>query len=153
MPSTATAVDSEASTQVSITRLTKSGVLAILAASGVNVLVLELALAVLDIPPTFTPLPLGWGPVVASSAVGAIGATVGYGVIARYSTRPNRTFTIVAAVVWVLSYGNLLTPTLAGAPAVVYAILGLMHVTAAITIVGVMRRISSRFDDVMEDAR
>lgn len=153
MPTTATAADAEASTQVSITQLTKSGVLAILTASGVNVLVLELALAVLAVPPAFTPLPLGWGPVVASSTVGAIGATVVYGIIARYSTRPNRTFTIIAAAVWVLSYANLLTPALAGAPTVIYAILGLMHVTAAITIVGALRRTANRSGDVTEDAQ
>ena len=111
-----------------------------IAASTVNAVVRVAALTVFTIPATFIPLPLGWGPVIASSAIGAIGATIVYGVITRYSTQPNRTFTIVAAVVLVLSFGNLLTPALSGAPTVVYAILAVMHVTAAVAIVGVLTR-------------
>lgn len=144
MSSTVTTVESDPSKHVSIDRLIKYGVLAAITASLVNVFVLELALAVFDVPAAFEPLPLGWMPVVASSTIGAVGATVAYGVIGHYSTQPNRTFTTVAVVVWVLSYANLLTPALSGAPAVVYAILGLMHVTAAVTIVGVLRRTPTR---------
>lgn len=67
--------------------------------------------------------------------------------------RPNRTFTYVAVAVWILSYANLLSPTLAGAPMVVYAILGLMHVTAAVTIVSVLHRTLTYADDITEGSR
>lgn len=140
MSSMTTAVDAEASTRVGANRLIKYGLFAVIAASVVNALFRVIALAVVDIPAAYFPLPLGWGPVLASSAIGAVGATVVYGVITRYATRPNRTFTIVAAVVLVLSFGNLLTPALAGAPLAVYAILAVMHVTAAVAIVAVLTR-------------
>ncbi|WP_423746538.1 DUF6069 family protein [Haladaptatus sp. SPP-AMP-3] len=153
MTSAATTVESDASNHISRRQLIRAGVLAILTASAVNGLVLELALTMVDVPSTFEPLPLGWGPVVASFAVGAVGATVAYGIIAGYSTRPNWTFTKVAAIVWVLSYANLLTPALAGAPAVVYAILGLMHLTTGVTIVGVLRRVPTHQDAAAEDPR
>lgn len=153
MSSTTSTVESNASNHVRTTQLARSGILAALAASVANVLVLELAFVVVEVPLTFKPLPLGWGPVVASSAVGAVGATVMYGVIAYYSRQPNRTFTYVAVAVLVLSYANFLSPALASAPVVVYAILGLMHVTAAVTIVWVLRRTPRGADDVAEGSQ
>lgn len=148
MASASLMVESEPSKHVSTNRLAKVGSLAAMTVIVVNVLVLEFALAVVDVPAAFEPLPLGWGPVVVSSAIGAVGATVVYGAVARYATRPNRTFTLVAAAVLVLSYGNFFTPVLAGAPATVYAILGLMHVTAAVTIVAILRRTPTHQDGV-----
>ncbi|WP_330633167.1 DUF6069 family protein [Halocatena halophila] len=151
MPTTAPVVESERSKHVRRTQLIRSSGLAVFAAIVVNILVLELALAVVAIPSAFEPVPLGWGPVAASSAVGAVGATVAYGVIARYAEHPNRMFTIVGVIVWVLSYANLLTPALNGAPVVVYAILGLMHVTSALTIIWLLRQPPTRPDDTVED--
>jgi hypothetical protein len=126
---------------VKISRLIKYGIAALLTASIVNVLVLFMGLAMFDFPPEFVGGPFGplaVGPVVGNSAVAAIGATVVYGIVTRYSTRPNRTFAIIAGVVLVLSFAMFLTPNLSGAPPRVFAVLAVMHVTAAVAIVGVL---------------
>ncbi len=59
-------------------------------------------------------------------------------------------FTIVAVIVLILSYVNPLTPALSGAPVVVYAMLGLMHVTSAITLTWLLRQPRTRSDDKAE---
>lgn len=138
MPPMASTVETETLTPVSKSRLAKYGLFAVLAASVTNAIVGVVALAVFDVPAGFGGL--GWGSIIASSAIGAVVATGVYGLIARYSKRPNRTFTITAAVVLVLSYIPFLQPppTLAGASQSVFVTLGVMHVTAAVVIVGVL---------------
>jgi hypothetical protein len=139
MPSTATATETESPTTIDVNSLVKYGLLAVIAASAVNAIIRGVALAVV-VSGEFGPL--GLGPVIASSAVAAVGATIVYGVIARYSDRPNRTFTLIAAVVLVLSFGSFLAPPpmLAGAPLTVFTTLGVMHVAAAVAIVSVLTR-------------
>ena len=140
MPSMATTTDTESPEHINANHPFRSGLLAVLAAATVNALVRVIALAVTDFPAEFFPLPLGWVPVLVSSAVGAIGATLVYSVVARYAARPNRTFTIIAVIVLILSFGNLLTPALTGAPTAIFVVLGVMHVTATIAIVAVLTR-------------
>ncbi|MFB9808048.1 DUF6069 family protein [Haladaptatus pallidirubidus] len=88
--------------------------------------------------------PLAVGPVVVNSAVAAIGATLVYGVVTRYAARPNRTFTIIAGAALVLSFTTFLAPDLSGAPPRVFAILAVMHVTAAVTIVAVLTQATNQ---------
>lgn len=139
----AQATTAELPTTVGVKRLTTYGLLALVLASIVNGLVRVIALTVVDIPLVFA---LWWEPVIAASAIGAIGATVVYGVITRVSNRPNRTFTIVAVIVLLLSFVGPMNvylsppPELAGAPWTVFATLAVMHVTSAATIVGVLTR-------------
>jgi hypothetical protein len=139
----ATAVETESPASVGVNRLVKYGLFAVVAASVVNAVIRVVALALFDVPAEFELFPLGWGPVIVTSAVGAVGAAIVYGVISRYSHRPNWTFTIVAAVVLVLSFGSFLAPppALAGASPSVFTTLGVMHVAAAITIVSVLTQI------------
>lgn len=131
---------------VGVKRLATYGLLAVLLAIAVNGLVRVIALTAAGVQLVF---PLAWGPVIASSAIGAIGASLVYSVILRVSTRPNRTFTYVAGIVLVLSFAPVLNvylsppPELAGTPWSVYATLGIMHVTAAAVIVGVLTRATS----------
>lgn len=133
----------ESPTIVGANRLVTYGLLAVLLASVANGLVRTIALTVVDVPLVF---PLWWEPVLAASAIGAAGATVVYGVITRVSKRPNRTFTVVAAFVFLVSFvgpvNALLSPPpeLADAPWTVFATLAVMHVTAAVAIVGVLTR-------------
>lgn len=137
----------EANGFVGTSRLITYGIAALLAASTVNVLVLFIGLAIVDFPSEFVGGPVGplaVGPVVINSAVAAIGATLVYGVVTRYSTRPNRTFAIIAGVVLVLSFAMFLTPNLSGAPPRVFAVLGVMHVAAAISIVSVLTQASNK---------
>ncbi|WP_224336354.1 DUF6069 family protein [Haloprofundus halobius] len=143
MASTIAMNESESNSSVGTSRLAKYGLLALLAVSIVNVLVLFIGLALVEFPSEFVGGPFGplaVGPVVVNSAVAAIGATLAYGVVTRYSARPNRTFTIIAGVILMLSFAMFLAPDLAGAPPRIFAILGVMHVAAAVTFVGVLTR-------------
>lgn len=124
-------------------RLAKYGIGALATASVANVLVLYSSLAVIDVPPAFVGGPFGplaVGPVVLNSAVAAVGATLVYGAIARFASRPNRPFVGVAGVALVLSFAMFLAPDIAGAPLEVFAVLAVMHLVAAIVIVGVLTR-------------
>lgn len=143
MTSTTTMNEAESTSSVGTFQLAKFGLIALLVASIVNVLVLVIGLAIVEFPSEFVGGPFGplaVGPVVMNSAVAAIGATLVYGVVVRYSARPNRTFTIIAGVFLVLSFAMFLAPDLSGAPSRVFAILAVMHVAAAVTIVSVLAR-------------
>ena len=75
------------------------------------------------------------GPVVAASAIGAIGAAVVFGIIGRFSRRPVRVFRITALVVLLLSLVPIPLQGVAGPSA---GALILMHVMAAAIVVGVL---------------
>lgn len=144
MPPMATTVETQP-TRVGVNRLAKYGLLTVFVAVAATALIRMVALALVNAPADFVPLPLGWGPAIASSALGAVGATVAYGVITRVSQRPNRTFTVVATVVLVLSFVPMLTlpPTVADALAPVMPALAVMHVTVAVISVGVLTQAST----------
>lgn len=135
-----TATRKTQSESVAVTRLATYGVVAAIVASVVNVLVRVVALTLFDVPAGFEPL--GWGPIINTTVIGVVGATVVYGLLTRTSTRPTRTFTIVAAVVLVVSFVPLLVPPsfLAGAQWSVLATLAVMHVTTAAVVVGILPR-------------
>lgn len=147
MASTTATTETEPSTPIGVHRLVKYGLLAMLAASATNALVGLIALAISDSAAGFGGL--GWGPIIGFSALAAVGATGIYGVLTRYSNRPNRSFAIVATVVLVLSYLPFNRPPegLAGAPGSVFVTLGVMHVTAAVAIVGVLMRAPNRDEE------
>lgn len=150
MASTKVVNKSEATRTVGLRRLVKYGLFAVLAASIVNVLVLVISLALFEFPSDFVGGPFGplaAGPVVVNSAVAAVGATLVYGMIIRYAARPNRTFVIIAVIALVLSFAMFLAPDIAGAPLRVFAVLTVMHVTAAVTIVGVLTRVVPSLED------
>ena len=85
--------------------------------------------------------PITLEPVVFASVIGAVGAAVVFASVALLARRrPVRTFSVVAAVVLVLSF---YTPfTIPGAPVAMVATLLLMHVVAAVVIVGVLARLA-----------
>lgn len=147
MVSTTTMNNTELSRSVGTFRLAKFGLLALLAVSIVNVLVLFIGLSIVEFPAEFVGGafgPLAVWPVIMNSAVAAIGATLVYGVVTRYAARPNRTFTIIAGVALVLSFAMFLAPDMAGAPPRVFTTLAVMHVTAAVTIVAVLTRATNQ---------
>lgn len=138
---------SEASRPVGLLRLVRYGFFAVFAASIVNVLVLWASLGVFDFPSNFVGGPFGplaIGPVIINSAVAAIGATLVYGVIVRYSARPNRMFVIIATGALVLSFAMFLAPDLADAPLRVFVVLAVMHVAAAVMIVNILTRATNQ---------
>lgn len=148
MPPTATAAETETEppTSVGVNRLATYGLFAVIVASVANALVRVIVVAVLDVPAAFERFPLGWGPVIASTAIGAVGATIVYGLLTRFSKRPSRTFTIVAAVTLLVSFAGPVNmflappPGFSGFPVTVFVTLLGMHVTAAVAIVSVLTR-------------
>jgi hypothetical protein len=111
---------------------------AVLAAAA-NTLVRVIAVAAIDVHDEFEPLAAS-APAM-SSVVAAIGAGLVLAVIVRFSKQPVRSFVIVSAVVFVLSYIPLLQMGLADPPEYpgttggTLAVLGLMHVVAAVIVV------------------
>jgi hypothetical protein len=136
----ATAVEPESTTRVGINRLVKYGLLTMFVAVVANALIRMITLSVSTVPANFWPL--GLGAVIISTVLTVSGATIVYGGITRFSTRPNRTFTIIAAVVLLLSFGSFVAPpsVLAAAPTSVLAALAVMHVIVAVVSVGVLTR-------------
>lgn len=83
-------------------------------------------------------------PTIIFTVVPAIVAVLLYGLLRRFTARPERTFTILAVVILVLSIIPDLTyiPTVEGASAGQTAILIVMHLVAAVTIVGMLTRLA-----------
>ena len=121
--------------QATRSRLLWVGLLAAMVAAAANSLVRAISVILFDIPPDFQPLTLG--PVVISSVVGALGATVAFGIVVRFARRPIRLFRTVAVVVLLLSFLN---PILALPEASLQTILTLefMHVVVAAVSVGLL---------------
>ncbi len=116
-------------------RLLRRGLLAAVLAAVANALVLVIASSLFGtvvVPPDEV---LTLGPVVAASAIGAIGAAVVFGVIGRFSRRPIRVFRLTALVVLLLWLVPIPLQGVAGPSA---GALALMHVVAAATVVGVL---------------
>ncbi|NHN57577.1 hypothetical protein G9466_00600 [Halorussus sp. JP-T4] len=85
---------------------------------------------------------LTWPPVMFLTVVGAGGAVGVYWLLARRSDSPDRTFTVVAAVVLVLSFvpDLLLLSADESATAFGVAVLMVMHVAVAAACVGALAR-------------
>lgn len=77
--------------------------------------------------------PLAFPPVLFLSAVGAVGATIVYGLLQWRSARPNRLFAVITGVVLLLSFVPDVTflPGRPGATTAGILVLMVMHVTVA----------------------
>jgi hypothetical protein len=104
-------------------------------AAAATSLVRMISVVLFDIPPDFQPLTLG--PVVISSMVGVLGATVVFAIVVRFARRPVRLFRMIAVVVLLLSFLN---PILAlpGASLQIILTLEFMHVVVAAVSVGLL---------------
>ena len=104
-----------------------------------NAAVLTGALA-LDVAPGFRAL--AWPPVMLLTVGGALGAVAAYWVLSRVSETPDRHFTLLAAVLLVVSFVPDLV-LLSADPAATVAgvvVLMVMHVTVAAACVGALTR-------------
>ena len=121
--------------RIAVGRLLWVGPLTAIIAAVATILVRMLAVVVFDIPSDFQPLTLG--PVVVSSIVGALGATIVFAVVGRFARLPIRLFRIIAVVVLLLSFLN---PILALPEASLQTIFTLefMHVVVAAVSVGLL---------------
>ncbi len=116
-------------------RLLRRGLVATVLAAVANALVLVIASSLFGavvVPPGET---LTLGPVIAASAIGAVGAAVVLGIIGRFSRRPIPVFRVIALVVLLLSLVPIPLQGVAGPSA---GVLALMHVLAAAIVVGVL---------------
>jgi len=135
-------MDSEAEVSESARPLTRSdlvrsGVIALVVSLVINWLIVFVANAG-GIAPELEAL--NYEPVSFFTTIGVVGATVTYGVLARTVTDRDRAFTIVAAIVLVLSLlpDFVVIPDQPGGGLVAGAVLGLMHVATAVVCVGVL---------------
>jgi hypothetical protein len=114
--------------------LVKRGGIAVVLSVVANLVLLQLVL-VPELVQQFEPLNIP--PVALFSGLGAIGATVAYGVVDRLSESPDRMFTRVAVVVLLLSFVPdvllLQADPAATVPAVI--VLMVMHVVVAVVCV------------------
>ena len=116
-------------------RLLRRGLLAAVLAAVVSALVLVSASSLFGgvvVPPGET---LTLGPVIAASAIGAVGGAIVLGIIGRFSRRPIRVFRVTALVVLLLSLAPIPLQEIVGPSA---GALALMHVLAAAIVVGVL---------------
>lgn len=119
------------------------GLATIVAATLANVLFYYLAGVFVAYVPEFLILTDVSGAVI-FTVVPAIVAVLLYAPLLRFARHPARTFTIIAAVVFVVTLIPDFTylPTLPGATGGQIAVLALMHVIAAVVIVGMLTRLS-----------
>jgi uncharacterized Fe-S cluster protein YjdI len=122
-------------------RLLLKGLTGLVGAIIATLAVRSVALAILDIPPEFLPL-AGPGPTIFFTADAAIGAVVVFGVIRRYTERPEPLFRWIALAVlmvsfvpdlWLLSDSGV--DAFPGATPTGVGVLMLMHAVAAAVIV------------------
>jgi hypothetical protein len=122
-------------------RLLGVGVLAAVFSAVVNAVVLAVASSLFGpvvIPPDEA---VTFGQVMAASVAGAVGATVLFAVIDRFTRRPMRAFWGIAAVGLLLSFLPIAVAGVTGSSA---GTLAFMHVLAAATNVGLLTRLGRK---------
>ena len=117
----------------------------IVAALAANLVVYAIGSALVGYDPRFLPL-AGPSGTIFFTIVPAVVAVLLFALLLRFTANPARIFTVVAAVVLVLSLVPDITyiPTLPGATAAQTAVLMVMHVVAAVVIVGMLTRQAGR---------
>ncbi len=130
--------------RVVFNRLLWVGPLAIIAATLANVVLQQIAVAVLNPDPGFIPLTFA-APIV-FTVVGVLGAVIVYAIIGRFSRQPVHLFRRVALVALVVSFIPdilmLITGFNPGTTAANVAVLALMHVVAWAIAVGMLTRLA-----------
>jgi hypothetical protein len=135
-PAVATSSPSQESRVVNWGRFARVGLATVVAAGLANVLVYYAGDAVVRYDPDFVELGSAIGDGIFTSVL-AIGAVLVYAALLRYARNPVRTFTIVSAVVLVLSVipDFTMIPSEPATSNAQTAVLVLMHVVAAAVIV------------------
>ena len=131
--------------RIAVNRLLWIVPLTILAAVVANVIIQQIAVAVLNPDSAFLPLTLM--PPIIFTVVGVLGAVVVYAVIGRFSRQPVRLFRRVALVALVVSFIPdilmLVTGFNPGTTAANVAVLILMHIVAWGIAVGMLTRLAA----------
>jgi hypothetical protein len=124
-------------------RFALAGLGTIVAAVVANVLVYALGSQIVGYDPEFVILANASGTII-FTVFPAIVAVLLYAALVRFTRRPERNFTVISAIVLVVSLVPDVTyiPTVPGATAGQTAILMLMHVVAATVIVGLLTNVA-----------
>ena len=143
----ATSTNPVRSERVAWGRLVPAGALALVLAAAANAVVYLVASSLGAMPQDVDAN--GQGPitlpmVAATSAAGAVAGTLVYALIGRFARRPVRVFRAVSALALVLSFAGPMT--IPGAPPAMVAALLLMHVVAAIAVVGPLTTLAAEAD-------
>lgn len=119
----------------------------VIAALAANLVVYAIGSLVVGYDPGFVVLATPGGTII-FTVVPAIVAVLVYAILLRTTRNPARTFTIVAAVVLILSWIPDLTyiPTVPGSSAGQTAVLMIMHAVAALVIVGMLTRFAGSWE-------
>ena len=115
----------------------------VIAAVAANLVVYVIGSAVVGYDPGFVVLATPGGTII-FTLVPAVVAVVVYALLLRFASNPERTFAILAAVVLVLSWIPDLTyiPTVPGSSTAQTVVLMIMHVVAAVVIVGMLTNLA-----------
>ena len=119
----------------------RNGLIAIVVAAVVNAVLYFIGAAVGWMPDTvLSPmgLPITIVPVIASTVVALVVATIVYSILNRFTGNPNRWFTIIAVIVLVVSAVSPLS--LPGAPTMMIVLLEVMHLVAGIAAIYFLRQ-------------
>ncbi len=138
MPTTSPASQPPRRVRIPVGAIVRSGGIAVAAATIANVVLYYIGAAIWGYNAAFEPVASVWPTVIAMIFYGA-GAVVAFGIVARVSLRPIRTYRIVALVALILTI--LPDATLVGMPGATtpaIAVLVAMHIVAAIIIVGIL---------------
>jgi len=109
----------------------RNGLIAAIVAAVINAILFYIGAAAGGFPASvLTPMgvPITVMPVIIATVLGIVVGTLGYAILSRFTTNPNRWFTIVAIVVLLLMVYNPFT--LVGAPVLMIALLQIMHLVA-----------------------
>jgi hypothetical protein len=131
--------------RVVLSRLAWVGPLTILAAVVANIIVQQIAVALLQPDPAF--LPLSFAVPIVFTVVGVLGAVIAYALIGRFAKRPLPLFRRVALITLVVSFVPdilmLVTGFNPGTTAANVMALIVMHVVAWAIAVGMLTRLAS----------
>jgi hypothetical protein len=119
----------------------RNGLIAIVVAAVANAVLYFIGAALGWMPDTvLTPmgLPVTIVPVVASTVIALVVATIVYSILNRFTGNPNRWFTIIAVIVLVVSAVSPLS--LPGAPTMMIVLLEVMHLVAGISAIYFLRQ-------------
>jgi hypothetical protein len=119
------------------------GIATVIAAVVANLVVWFIAGAFVAYDPVFAVLSTPWGTIL-FTVVPAVVAVIIYALLLRFVSNPARVFTILAAVVLVLSWIPDLTyiPTVPGSSGAQTAVLMVMHAVAAVVIIGMLTNLT-----------
>ncbi len=143
----ATSTDTVSTERVVWGRLVPAGALALVLAAAANAVVYLVASSLGAMPQNVDAN--GQGPitlsvVAAMSAVGAVAGTLVYALVGRFARRPVRAFRVVSVLALVLSFAGPLT--IPGAPAGMVVALLVMHIIAAVIVVGLLTTLAAKAD-------